>query len=222
MNHPSDLPYPTLCLVTELSLASGEALLDKVEKVLDGGVDAVQLRAKDLAAGRLLSLARSLRKITGQRALLFINDRIDVAIAANANGVQLAEAAICVEAARRLVGEEMLVGRSVHSVEGAVEAEAQGADFLVLGAIFASDSKPGVEPAGIGLLEEAASRVSIPILAIGGIDKNNAGQVIRSGGYGVAVIRSILASSNPEQAALEIKQSMSAAAAKSGNIKVER
>ena len=211
MNHPSGLPYPALCLVTELSLASGEALLDKVEKAVDGGVNAVQLRAKELAAGRLLSLARSLRKITGQRALLFINDRIDVAIAADASGVQLAEDAICVEAARRLVGEEILVGRSVHSVEGAVEAEAQGADFLVLGAIFASDSKPGVKPAGIGLLEEAASRVSIPILAIGGIDKNNAWQVINAGGYGVAVIRSILASSNPGQAALEIKQSMSAA-----------
>ena len=211
MNHPSGLPYPALCLVTELSLASGEALLDKVEKALDGGVDAVQLRAKELAAGGLLSLARSLRKITGQRALLFINDRIDVAIAAEADGVQLPEEAICLETARRLVGVEMLVGRSVHSVEGAVEAEAQGADFLVLGAIFASDSKPGVEPAGIGLLEEAASRVSIPILAIGGIDRNNAGQVIRSGGHGVAVIRSILTSSNPEQAAREIKQSMSAA-----------
>ena len=220
MNHPTGLPYPTLCLVTELSLASGEALLDKVEKALDGGVNAVQLRAKELAAGRLLSLARSLRKITGQRALLFINDRIDVAIAAEADGVQLAEDAICVETARRLAGEEMLVGRSVHSVEGAVEAEAQGASFLVLGAIFTSDSKPGVEPAGIGLLEEAASRVSIPILAIGGIDQSNAGRVIRFGGYGVAVIRSILASSNPAQAAREIKQSMSAA--KSGNIKVER
>lgn len=211
MNHPSGLPYPALCLVTELSLASGEALLDKVEKALHGGVDAVQLRAKDLAAGRLLSLARSLRKITGQRALLLINDRIDVAIAANAGGVQLPEDAICLEAARRLVGAEMLLGRSVHSVEGAVEAEAQGADFLVLGAIFASDSKPGVEPAGIGLLEEAARRVSIPILAIGGIDRSNAGQVIELGGHGVAVIRSVLASSNPEQAAREIKQAMSAA-----------
>ena len=220
MNHPSSLPYPTLCLVTELSLASGEALLDKVEKAVDGGVNAVQLRAKELAGGRLLSLARSLRKITGQRALLFINDRIDVAIAAEADGVQLAEDAICVETARRLAGEEMLVGRSVHSLEGAVEAEAQGASFLVLGAIFTSDSKPGVEPAGIGLLEEAARRVSIPVLGIGGIDQSNAGQVIKAGGYGVAVIRSILASSNPAQATREIKQSMSAA--KSGNIKVER
>ncbi len=211
MNQPSRLPYPTLCLVTELSIAGGETLLDRVEKALDGGVDAVQLRAKELAAGKLLSLAQSLRKVTWERALLFVNDRIDVAIAAQADGVQLGEDAICVEAARRLVGAEMLVGRSVHSVEGAVEAEGQGADFLVLGAIFASDSKPGVEPAGIGLLEEAASRVSIPVLGIGGIDQNNAGQVIRSGGYGVAVIRSILASSNPAQAVREIKQSMSAA-----------
>ena len=211
MNQPAGLSYPTLCLVTELGLASGEALLDRMEKALDGGVDAVQLRAKELAAGRLLRLARSLRKITGQRALLFINDRIDIAIAAEADGVQLAEDSICVEAARRLVGTEMLVGRSVHSVEGAVEAEFQGASFLVLGAIFASDSKPGVEPAGIGLLEEAARRVSIPILGIGGIDQNNAGQIIKSGGYGAAVIRSILASSNPEQAAREIKQSMAAA-----------
>ena len=211
MNQPSGLPYPTLCLVTELSLASGETLLDKIEKALDGGVDAVQLRAKELAAGKLLSLAQSLRKITEQRALLFVNDRIDVAIATRADGVQLAEDAICVESARRLVGTEMLVGRSVHSVEGAVEAESQGADFLVMGAIFATDSKPGVEPAGTGLLEEAASRVSIPILGIGGIDQNNAGQVIKSGGYGVAVIRSILSSSNPAVAAREVKQSMSAA-----------
>ena len=212
MNQPSGLPYPTLCLVTELSLASEETLLGRIEKALDGGIDAVQLRAKELAAGRLLSLAQSLRKITDQRALLFVNDRIDIAIAAEADGVQLGEDAIGVEAARRLVGAGMLVGRSVHSVEGAVEAEAQRADFLVLGAIFASDSKPGVEPAGIGLLEEAARRVSIPVLGIGGIDQSNAGQVIKAGGYGVAVIRSILASSDPAQAAREIKQSMSAAA----------
>ena len=212
MNQPSGLPYPTLCLVTELSLADGEALLDRVEKALDGGADAVQLRAKELAAGRLLSLARSLREITRERALLLINDRIDAAMAAGADGVQLGEDAIGVEAARRLVGADMLVGRSAHSVEGAVEAESQGADFLVLGAIFASDSKPGVEPAGTGLLEEAARRVSIPILGIGGIDGSNAGQVIESGGYGVAVIRSILASSNPARAAREIKQAMSAVA----------
>ena len=89
MNQSRGLPYPTLCLVTELSIAGGEMLLDKIEKALDGGVDAVQLRAKELAPGKLLSLAQSLRKVTEHRALLFINDRIDVAIAAKADGVQL-------------------------------------------------------------------------------------------------------------------------------------
>ena len=130
------LPVPCLALVTDRRLCPPGSLADRVERAIAGGVDLVQLREKDLPAGELMALARELRRVTRGRALLLVNDRVDVALACEADGVQLGEAGVPANVARKLMGPELLIGRSVHGEAGARQAEADGADFLVVGTIF--------------------------------------------------------------------------------------
>ena len=154
---------PALCLVTDRLRCNGRRIEDVVDAAVEGGVGLVQLREKDLPAADLYELALSLRAITKGRARLFINDRVDVALAAEADGVQLGENALPVDAARRIVGDRLLLGRSVHSVAGAIDAEEKGADLLTLGTIFATASHPGAYTGGIALVEEVAAAVSLPV-----------------------------------------------------------
>ena len=161
----------------------------------------VQLREKDLSAAEMLALACRLREVTRGRALLFINDRVDVALACEADGVQLGEEGLPVDAARRASDGELLLGRSVHSIEGAVAAEAEGVDVVVVGTIFESQSHPGASAAGAGLLRRVSDRVSVPALAIGGVTAANVSTVIAAGASGAAVIGDIVASDDPERAA---------------------
>ena len=209
---PAPLPYPTLCLVTEVDPGGEEALLTKVAAAVEGGVDIVQLRAKELPAAQLLKLGLSIRQHIKGKAMLFVNDRVDVALAVGAEGVQLGEDAMSVEAVRCIAGDSLLVGRSIHSVEGAIEAEVQGADFLVIGTVFATGSKPELEPAGPKLLGDVGKVTKIPFLAIGGVNTANVAQVLEYGAHGAAVISAILASPDAAQAAQGLKQVMKDAA----------
>ena len=211
--NPPALPYPTLCLVTDRSYGQGQPLPAKVAAAVEGGVNVVQLREKALPGGQLLALATAIRNATREKALLLVNDRVGVALAASADGVQLGEEAMPVEAARRIAGQRLLIGRSVHSLQGAREAEAQGADFLVIGTIFPTKSKPGAQPAGLALLAQVARSVNIPFLAIGGVTRSNVAQVMAQGAAGAAVISAILSPSDTRQATRELKEAMVAAAA---------
>ena len=212
---PLSLPQPLLCLVTDRTLGDAATMVDRIAAAVSGGVDMVQLREKDLPGGRLLELAREIRGAAGDRPLLLVNERADVALAAGAAGVQLGEEGLPVAAAREILGPERLVGRSVHSVEGAVEAAGQGADFLVVGTMYPSRSHPGAAAAGPGLLRRISRRCHVPLVGIGGIDAGNLGEVLRAGACGAAVISGILGAPDPEAAARELKQTMTAAWAKS-------
>ena len=171
------VPTPCLCLVTDRRLCHFDAgeLEEKVRLAVKGGVNLVQLREKDLPGIQLLSLAERLRKVTDGSALLFINERVDVALACGADGVQLGEQALPVESVRRVAGESLLIGRSVHSLEGALAAADQGADLLVVGSVFPTGSHLDVEPVGPGLLSRIAGMLSIPFLGIGGISGSQCG-----------------------------------------------
>ncbi len=205
----ASLPVPCLALVTDLRLCRDvHDLIDRVSRAVEGGVDLVQLREKELAGGPLLRLGEKLRKITQGSALLFVNDRVDVALACGADGVQLGEDGIPVASARSVSGDSCLIGRSVHNVEGARAAELSGADFLVAGAVFATSSHPGAEPAGPQMLARMASRTDIPFLGIGGIDATNIGQVVDAGASGAAVISAILTTDDPERASRELKEAL--------------
>ena len=208
------LPAPCLCLVTDRKLCGVDApdlLEEKVAAAVSGGVDMVQLREKDLPAGELLQLARKLRSITAGKALLVINDRLDVALAAEADGLHLPEESIAVHDARRVVPSQLLVSKAVHDSAGASLAAGEGADCLVLGTIFPTSSKPGVKTGGLELIAAVTRLVEAPVLAIGGIDPSNVASVIRAGAKGIAVITAILGASDPEKAARELKHSMMAA-----------
>ena len=202
------LPIPTLCLVTDRRQCKGRPLTQIVDGALDGGVNLVQLREKDLPADQLLALAIQLRELTREKALLFINDRIDVALACGADGVQLGESALPLEAARRASAGRLLLGRSVHSVSGSVTAEADGADLLLVGTIFDTVSHPSTDATGVELLERVRRTVDIPILAIGGVKADNIASVIRAGASGAAVISAITHSRDPAAASAELIKEM--------------
>ena len=201
------LPYPFLCLVTDRTLCDG-SLEERVAAAVSGGVDAVQLREKDMPSGELLELARLLRAVTQDKALLLINDRLDVALAAGADGLHLPEASLSVRDAKGIAPSNLIVGKSVHGLPAASQASAEGADYLVLGTIFPTASKPGADTGGLAFLTEIASQVDAPVIAIGGIDSSNVASVMEAGPHGAAVVSAILGSPNPESAARELKQLM--------------
>lgn len=172
-----------------------------VEAAIEGGVNVVQLRERDLPAGELLALARRLRGICGHRALLIVNDRMDVALLSGADGVHLGAAGLPVAAVRGLLPPSFLVGRSIHSVNEARQAELDGADYVIAGTIFPSTSHPDVSPAGVELLTNLKARLTIPVVAIGGITAENAEQCRAAGAAGVAAISALLETDDPTEAA---------------------
>ena len=201
---PSSLPRPIVALVTDRNLAGGpDALVDAVERAVDNGVNLVQMREKDLPDAVQLALAQRLREVTNGKALLFVNDSVSIAEASGADGVQLTENSRSIASARARAARPLLIGRSVHGVDAAREAAAQGADLLVVGTVYDSPTHPGQPPAGVGLIGWCAQS-GVPVLGIGGITAENAVAVVHAGASGVAVISAILGSANPADAAARL------------------
>ena len=184
--------------------------MDTVEQAVGGGVNMVQLRDKDMSAFDTCALAVELSRAIDGRALLFINDRIDVALACGADGVQISERGLATRRAKEKAGRRLLIGRSVHSAAGAAEAAGAGADLLVLGTVFPTASHPKGPFGGEDLVRETAERVSIPIVAIGGVAASNVGQVMRAGASGAAVISAIMDSADPGAAAARLSEAVNA------------
>jgi thiamine-phosphate pyrophosphorylase len=199
--------------VTDRALCGGaEGLVAAVEAAVSGGANVVQLREKDLPPAELLALARRLREVTRGRALLVVNGPLEVAVAAEADGVHLPEGEPLVSRPR----QGFLVGRSVHSTEAARRAEAGGADYLVAGPVYETGSHRSVQPAGLTLIEEVARAVDVPVLAIGGVTAERAEEVVRAGASGVAAISAVFAMGDPRAAALELRRALDAAWAAAG------
>jgi thiamine-phosphate pyrophosphorylase len=189
-----------LYLVTDRKQTGGRPLVDVVKAALEGGVRAVQLREKDLMGRDLYLLARDLRDLTARYdALLLINDRIDVALAVEADGVHLGQASFPAAEARRLLGPEKLIGVSTHSPEGIVAAG--GADFVVFGPVYFTPSKAAYgEPQGVDRLREAVAQSPYPVFAIGGITAERVCEVRAVGAHGIAVISAVISSPDPREA----------------------
>jgi thiamine-phosphate pyrophosphorylase len=202
-------------LVSDRSLCAGaDGLVAAVEAAVTGGVDAVQLREKDMPSEELLPLARRLRQVTegwampaGRQALLLVNGPLAVALAAEADGVHLPEDAPPVERPRR----SFLIGRSVHSLKAARRAEAEGVDYLIAGPVYETRSHPGREPAGLTLIEEVTRSVRTPTLAIGGVTAERVGEVVRAGASGIAVISAILRQPDRRVATRGLRRALDAA-----------
>lgn len=200
-----------LHLITDRSLCGDKPLQETVSAAVEGGVDAVHLREKDLATSDLYAMALQLRDITKGRALLIINDRMDIALAVDADGVQLGHDALPLPVARGLAGEGMLLGRSVHSLEEALEAQRLGSDYLLVGTIYPSRSHPQLKISGPDLLRRVRTSVDLPIYAIGGINAENAPEAIRAGANGVAVISAILGAADVKEATVKLLRALEGA-----------
>lgn len=201
-------PEFNLYLITggDALTAPDAVFFDNIKGALDAGVRAVQLREKHLSGRDLLAVAERLRLLThAYGALLFINDRADAAALSGADGVHLGQGGVSPAAARKVMGEEALVGVSAHNMAEARKAEEDHANFITFGPVYHTPSKAQWgPPLGLGLLKEAAGLVNIPLYAVGGINKNRVEEVVASGASGVAVISAILASSDVRKSAEEL------------------
>jgi thiamine-phosphate pyrophosphorylase len=192
-----------LYLVTDRRQTSGRDLVQVVKEAVAGGVRAIQLREKDLETAELYRLAEWLLRVARDGgAALLINDRVDVAMALSADGVHLGRKSLPPKEVRDLVGAGMLIGVSCHGVEDVHEAVEAGADFAVLGPIYATPSKtsygPPLSPA---ILSESRRSCPLPLLAIGGIKPARVPEVVSAGADGVAAISAILSAAEPGAAA---------------------
>jgi len=200
------MPTPfRLMLVTDRTFVPPGRLPDLVDCAIRGGVDAVQLREKDLSRPELIALGHALREVTHGRALLLVNGSAELARAVGADGVHLPESAQPLDELQR---RGLLLGRSVHSLETAQRAEAEGCNYVVLGTIFATRSHPGGHTGGIERIRAVSSVLQPPVIAIGGIDQTNAEAVVRAGASGVAVISALLTAPDPSAAAGELRDAI--------------
>lgn len=187
------------------------------------GAGAVHLRWPGAPAGRVLALARALRTALPAAVLLLINDRLDVALASGADGAQLPGSGMPVGAARALVSRirrrndpPFLIGCSVHAADAACAAEREGADFALLGTVFASESHPGERPGGASLVRATGAATGLPLIAIGGITTETAARALEAGADGVAAIRAIVAAPDPGEAAAALLRAMDVPVSRAG------
>jgi len=197
-----------LYAVTDRSwLRGGEALRSQVEKALQGGASFVQLREKELSDDEFLKEALEIRELCRKYNVPFvINDNVEVAMAADADGVHVGQSDMEAGEVRRRIGRDKILGVSAASVEQAMLAEKKGADYLGVGAVFPTSSKSDAEEVSFETLKEICEAVSIPVVAIGGINAGNVMKLAGSGICGVAVISALFAQPDIAAAAAELKE----------------
>ena len=185
------LRLPVLCFVASSANVKDGDVEAAITDAVAGGATMVMLREPGMAAGALAQLATRVRSITRGKALLVIHDRVDVAQAVEADGVQLAEDGLATRAARGLMGKYTVLGRSADDHSTALQATAEGAEWVLAGPIFKSTSQPSEKPTGSKLIADIVEDSSIPVIAIGGISVDNVPEVVKSGAAGIAVLSAV-------------------------------
>lgn len=198
----------SLYVITGDKFSRGRPVTQVVRGAIKGGATVIQLREKEFTARRLVEVGREIRKITLEHNVTFIvNDRVDVAAAVDADGVHLGQDDLPVNAARKILGPGKLVGISTHSVEQALRAEKDGADYIGVGPVFETNTKEDVcAPVGLELVRKVSRLVRIPKVAIGGIKAHNAADAMAAGADGIAVITAVVAAPDVEKAARELRE----------------
>ncbi len=196
----------TLYVATDSQLVAEEALAEIVEAAILGGAGVIQYREKRADTRRMIKVARDLGRVCRRRGVVFlVNDRLDVALAVEADGVHLGQQDMPVALARHLLGPDKLIGVSVRNSRAMAEAEQEGADYLSLSPVFTTSTKPDHEaPLGLEGVRALAGASRLPVVAIGGINRTNVAEVIREGVQGVCVISAVLTAPDPERTAREI------------------
>ncbi len=196
-----------LYVVTDSDLSRGRSDAEVARMAYEGGADAVQLRMKHTDGREMLAQAKAIAGIADEMdRFFFVNDRVDIAMASGADGVHLGQSDMPVSEARRLMGDDAIIGASVQTVEQAIEAVEQGADYLGVGSIFITSTKPdATQGLGLGAIFEIRQAVDVPVVAIGGINRGNIQDVIRAGADSAAVVSAVVAQDDPRAAAHELR-----------------
>lgn len=196
----------TLYLVTDREIMSCATVEESVERAIAGGASIVQLREKSCGSREFYELARRVKKITSARGVpLIINDRLDICLAADADGVHLGQKDIPCSVARKILGADKIIGVSAALPEEARQAELDGADYLGVGAVFTTSTKSDTRPVTPDIIRQIRASVSIPFVAIGGINSGNISRLYGLGINGAAVVSAVVAQNDIEAAAREMR-----------------
>ena len=197
----------SLYLVTNRDLSCGRSTVEVVEAAVAGGVSCVQLREKHCSTREFITQARALKPFLKSKQIpLIINDRLDVALAVEADGLHLGQQDMTISDARTISGTSLIIGISAESVDDAIRAEKEGADYIGISPVFATPTKSDTAPPlGLEGVKTIRKMIAIPIVGIGGINRHNALSVITAGADGIAVVSAIVGAKNPKDAAFELK-----------------
>lgn len=194
-----------LYVVTDRTWLAGRSLVIQVEKAILGGATFIQLREKDLSFDEFVSIAKEVKVVTDRYHIPFvINDRVDVALAVKADGVHIGQDDLAAFEVRKLIGELKILGVSVQTREQALQAQQHGADYVGVGAVFSTATKMDADEVSFQELQNICSAITIPVVAIGGINKTNLLELRESGIDGVAVISAIFAQPDITKATSEL------------------
>jgi thiamine-phosphate pyrophosphorylase len=205
----SDVKECDLCVVTDATLSRGRSHVAVARETIAGGADVLQFREKDAPSRVLYEIAEEIRRLTEDAGVPFIvNDRVDIALAAGADGVHVGQEDLPATEARRLIGPDRILGVSAASLEEALSAERDGADYIGFGPVFeARGTKPdAASPRGLELLVGVCERCAVPVIAIGGINQGNVDRVIAAGAAGVAVISGVVGARDIAAAVRDLKE----------------
>lgn len=197
----------SLYLITDRRFLKNKTICDAVEEAIKGGVTLVQVREKEASTREFYNVAVKVKEVTDKYNIpLLIDDRIDIALASNCSGVHLGQSDMPICEARKILGNEKLIGISAGNIDEAIEAQNEGADYIGVGTIFYTGTKKDIKkPIGIRGLENIVESINIPSVAIGGINLENAEYVMKTGTNGLAVISAIMAESDIRSAAEKLK-----------------
>jgi thiamine-phosphate diphosphorylase len=199
-----------LYVIIDAQAAQGRDLVELTQSVLQGGAQIIQLRDKLHDKGDVLPVARRIRDLCEQhKAILIVNDHADLAVACNAHGLHLGQHDLPIEEARAILRPHQIIGKSNALLKEALESEAQGADYLAVGAIFPTTTKEKTRPAGLETLEQVKTQSSVPVVAIGGIGGDSVARVMQAGADAACVISAVIGDPNPEEAARRFVEAMS-------------
>lgn len=193
-----------LLVITDKKLKP--SIVKAVEDALKGGATSIQLRLKDSSTSEMIEVGKDIRRLTRDYgALYFVDDRLDIALATNADGVQLGPGDMPIDIARELA-PNLIIGGSAYSLEEAIRVEREGADFIGAGSVFPSLTKTDARVIGLDGLRKIVERTRIPVVAIGGINASNAEAILRTGVVGIAVISAVMGAEDVYRATLELRK----------------
>ncbi len=196
-----------LYLIADRQLIDKRDILRLVFEAIEGGVDTVQLRDKESATKEFIVIARKLRALTRSKSIRFIiNDRVDIAMAVNSDGVHLGQDDLSLPAARKMLGDDKIIGISTHNLIQALDAEKQGADYVAIGPIFKTTTKNAGRPVGPEMIRTIKEKVRLPLVAIGGLNKDNIEDAAKAGADCFAVASAVIRAQDTREAVRKLKK----------------